>query len=283
MNFVDPALADFATGETLFAVLAAQQGEVYREVAFRRTFQFEFRGDSYFAKIHFGVGWKEVFKNLLQARLPIIGATNELLAIQRLDELCIDTMSVVGFSKSGRNPAHQRSCIVTKALIDTISIEDLFEAGPIELSVKYRLIKRVAQICRAMHEGGVNHRDLYVCHFHLDLTSMNTPEPRIHVIDLHRAQIRGVTPRRWLIKDIGGLLFSVLNEEVTIRDLFRFMRIYRGKSLRRTLREDAVFWQAVLRRAHRLYKKETGDSSPLIEALQTGQQGSFVRPNGRTV
>ena len=42
---------------------------------------------------------------------------------------------------------------------------------------------------------------------------------------------------------------------LTRRDLFRFMRLYRGCSLRETLKKDRTFWLAVEERALRLYGK----------------------------
>lgn len=60
---------------------------------------------------------------------------------------------------------------------------------------------------------------------------------------------------RWAIKDIAGMYFSAMEIGLTRRDLFRFMCLYTGESLRNTLREDAGFWQRVEQRAQRLYQK----------------------------
>ncbi|MST95429.1 MAG: hypothetical protein EXS33_09230 [Pedosphaera sp.] len=40
----------------------------------------------------------------------------------------------------------------------------------------------------------------------------------LFVIDLHRAQLRDRVPARWLVKDLGGLLFSALDCGLTRRD-----------------------------------------------------------------
>jgi heptose I phosphotransferase len=60
------------------------------------------------------------------------------------------------------------------------------------------------------------------------------------------------------VKDIGGLYFSAMDIGLTRRDIFRFMRIYAGKSLRQTLQEDKRFWNDVQCRAKNMYKKEFG-------------------------
>ena len=61
--FVCSELRSLTTIDALFEVMAHLDGEVYREVASRRTFRFEHDGKAYFAKVHFGVGWKEIIKN----------------------------------------------------------------------------------------------------------------------------------------------------------------------------------------------------------------------------
>lgn len=258
MNFVGDELKDLAQPETLFSVMAAMPGEVFRQVATRRTFRFSHAGRDYFAKVHFGVGWKEIFKNLVQMRLPVLGAANEFEAIRRLGELGIETMTPVAYVDEGGNPATRHSCIVTEALLNTLSLEDLVLQNRVDMGLRRRLLVRVAEIASRMHAGGLNHRDLYICHFHLDMASRDRPDPRVYIIDLHRAQLRRRTPRRWVIKDVGGLFFSAFDAGLTRTDLLRFIAIYSGKPVRQTLREDARFWRDVSRRAVRLYLQENG-------------------------
>lgn len=258
MNFVREELADLANPGNLFEVMSTMPGETYRQVASRRTFRFGHAGQDYFAKVHYGVGWKEILKNLVQFRLPVLGAANEYEAIVRLQDLDILTMKPVAYASEGGNPATRRSCIVTAALSETLSLEDMVLQGRVDTALRRRLVRLVAKIASRMHEGGVNHRDLYICHFHLDLRDLQDAAPRLHVIDLHRAQVRNRTPRRWVVKDVGGLFFSAFDAGLTRTDLLRFVAAYSGKPARRTLKEDAAFWRAVCRRAVRLYRAEQG-------------------------
>jgi heptose I phosphotransferase len=93
-----------------------------------------------------------------------------------------------------------------------------------------------------MHQGGVNHRDFYLCHFLLHLDPPPTPEHfRLSLIDLHRAQLRARTPRRWRDKDLAALYFSVLDIGLTKRDLLRFLAAYFARPLRLLLREEAPY------------------------------------------
>src|SRR5690606_40875569 len=59
------------------------------------------------------------------------------------------------------------------------------------------------QTC-ALPISGVNHRDCYICHFLLHTDKAVDPDDlRLSVIDLHRAQVRDATPRRWRDKDLA--------------------------------------------------------------------------------
>jgi len=120
--------------------------------------------------------------------------------------------------------------------------------------LKLALIRYVAGVSRTLHRNGVNHRDFYICHFLLKTDMM--PEILAPLIDLHRAQLRRETPRRWAVKDVAGLYFSAMRIGLTPRDRLRFIRIYSDGSLREPLRNDAGFWRAVERTAERLHDKE---------------------------
>jgi heptose I phosphotransferase len=232
------------------------EGEIFRSVKTRRTFRFELNGKSYFAKIHHGIGWGEIVKNLLQFKRPVLGARNEYEAIRRLEKLDVATMKVAAFGARGRNPAKIESFIITEELTNTVSLEDFcrdWKTMPQPFALKLALIRYVAEVSRKLHRNGVNHRDYYICHF---LLKQMLPVIQAHLIDLHRAQLRRETPRRWAVKDIAGLYFSAMDIGLTERDLCRFMKIYSGKTLREILPVDKGFWRAVDRVARRLYLKE---------------------------
>lgn len=246
-NELQPHLAE----ETLFAQIAAFEGEVFREVEQRRTLKTKIGEGFYFAKIHYGVGWAEIIKNLLQMRLPVLSARNEFEAIEALTLAGVPTMSTAAFVERGWNPAMLRSAIVTRALEDTISLEDFEPESPL---IKRTLLQEIALIARRMHQAGINHRDFYLCHFLMAVGSQQAPV--LHLIDLHRAQMRRSVPLRWQVKDLGGLLFSAFDKSLTKRDLLRFVRIYSDKPLRTALQEDAGLWADVIDRACRLYLQD---------------------------
>ncbi|MGJ8688586.1 MAG: lipopolysaccharide core heptose(I) kinase RfaP [Gammaproteobacteria bacterium] len=249
-------------GKDPFSEVNALEGEIFRDVAGRRTLRFEFEGNRYFAKIHQGVGWQEIFKNFLVGKMPILGAENEWCAVAKLRECDIDTMTTVGFGSRGWNPAKRESFILTEALEETVSLEDYcadWIQHPPSVQIKRQLIEQLATISRKMHGNGVCHRDYYICHFLLhDVEAFTNGEhttPKLSLIDLHRALNRRNLSQRWIVKDVAGLYFSALHIGLTQRDFLRFLRVYAGKPLRSALKEDGDFWQKVNHRALQMDKK----------------------------
>lgn len=256
MLFIDEPFRTLWSGHDPFVAVEALEGEVFRELEARRTLRTEVAGRSYFVKIHRGVGWTEILKNLLYLRLPVLGANNEWQAIKALDELGVETMHVVAFGQRGSNPATLQSFIVTEELAPTISLEDFcgdWPAVPPSLALKRALIRRVAEMVGRMHRGGVNHRDLYICHFLLHLDPAPTAgNLKLSMIDLHRAQVRQEIPRRWRDKDLSSLYFSALNIGLTRRDHLRFLCGYFNRKPREILKDEAELLAYLAREAERL-------------------------------
>jgi heptose I phosphotransferase len=56
---------------------------------------------------------KEIFKNLVQLRLPVLGAKNEWRAVQKLQQLDIPTLEIMAYGSQGCNPARLKSFLLT--------------------------------------------------------------------------------------------------------------------------------------------------------------------------
>ena len=253
-------------GQDAFAAVEALQGQVYRELEGRRTLRTEVDGCGYFVKIHRGIGWGEIVKNLLSAKLPVLGAGQEWRAIQRLTEAGVPTMTAVAYGERGANPATQHSFIVTEELAPTTDLEQLtlnWAQQPPEPRLKRALIAEVAKMVGGMHRAGVNHRDCYICHFLLHTDKPVTADDfRLSVIDLHRAQVRSAVPLRWRNKDLAALYFSALDIGLTRRDTLRFLRTYFQRPLRDILRDEARLLAWLEHKADKLYarKQRYGDA-----------------------
>lgn len=263
MLYLNEEFTRIFRGADPFDRLQSMDGKIYREVKGRKTLQFSLEGRSYFVKMHFGVGWREVFKNLLQLRMPILGAENEWRAIAKLEALDVATMKSVAYGSRGWNPVKRQSFIVTEDLSQTISLEDhCADWGKTKpkFQEKKQLIEKLAHISRTLHEGGVCHRDFYLCHFLLHLEQSPTgaavdEESKLSLIDLHRALIKKNLGKRWKLKDISGLYYSAMDTGLTQRDLLRFIKHYNGMDLRRCLTEKIDFWRAVEHRARSMYER----------------------------
>jgi len=246
-------------GKDPFVEVLKLDGEVFRALETRRTLRFEMMGKGYFLKYHHGTTLKEVLKNLISFRLPILGADREWLAIHRLKVLGVDTMTGVAFGQKGLNPLRQTSFIITEDLSPTVSLEDYCEnwpQNPPPVGEKRDIIQRVAEMVRDMHRGGVNHRDCYICHFLLHQPYQHGVTPlKISVIDLHRAQIRQTVPRRWRDKDLIGLYFSSLNIGLTSRDIYRFLKIYFTLPLRDILSQESALFSQAAEKAEKIRKR----------------------------
>ena len=260
--FLDTRWQQYWQGKDPFAEARALQGDVYRSKEGRRTLRFERDGRGYFLKLHEGVGWGEIAKNLLQLRAPVLGAANEYHACLRLKSLGIDTMTPVAFGQRGINPATQLSFLVTEELAGTISLEDYCrpwgEQKP-SLREKRTLVRKLATISKTLHENGINHRDYYLCHFlRADDGKPFASGDRLYLIDLHRVQMRARTPRRWLVKDIAGLFYSAFDLPLTRRDILCFLAQYR----RDWLHGQAGELREIAQRAVALYRKDFGREPP---------------------
>ena len=257
--FLDEPFRTLWAGQDPFQAAAQLQGKVLRELEGRRTLRTEIDGRGYYVKLHRGVGWGEIFKNLVTARLPVLGAEQEWLALRRLTELGVDTMKAVAFGRRGDNPARLESFIVTEELAPTISLEDYCRAWPTHPpspALKRALIARVAEMAQRMHAGGVNHRDCYICHFLLHTAPTPSPDAlHLSLIDLHRAQVRSRTPRRWRDKDLAALHFSSLEIGLTVRDRLRFLRACFDRPLREVLQEEAPLLAYLGREGDRLMER----------------------------
>lgn len=276
MIYVRDDLKPLFAAEKSVADFLKIDGEVFKQFPHRRTLKFERGGTEFFIKSHWNFGWREIIRKLLSLHVPVVSAKTEWRAIQALENIGLDTMKIAAYGEEGASPAARKSFLVTHALLGTESLEKWAPKfmerrnTPQKIHFKHALIRKVADIARGLHTNGLNHRDLYLCHFLLDITTAPIPTPqdlKLYLIDLHRMQIRARTPQRWMVKDVAGVLFSSMDLNLTSRDFFRFMKVYCGKPLGTTLTQDRQFWSRVLVRAVKLYRKQHGREPKLPRGI----------------
>lgn len=233
-----------------FDALMQLQGKAFRDVKGRKTIQVQLAGKSYFLKQHFGVGWREIVKNLLSFKKPILGAMTEVHAIEKLGELGIATTPLVAYGQRGSNPANLQSFVLTQDLGDITSLEDLcsdWKLSPPESKFKKALIIEIAKLAARLHAAGLCHRDFYLCHLVMKKSELAEGNINLILIDLHRMLTDQPVGGRAAMKDIAGLYFSAIDCGFNDSDWALFRQYY--------LPHNEVFWNQVLERANKLYKK----------------------------
>ena len=256
--YLAPELAQRLGGEDLLRWAAAAEGEVFRKVKGRATLRVQIGGKPYFLKRHLGVGWLEILKNWMVGKRPVLGAENEYRACRHLAARNLPAPRVAAFATEGGNPARRRSFVLCEELSGHDSLEAVaaqWVHQPPSPLARRRLILAVARFVRRLHEAGVAHRDLYICHLMLDRQQWAQGEARLAVLDLHRARLQPKLSAYWRKRDLAALLFSTLDLDLPALSRLRFLRAYTGRPLREAFAEQPRFWRAVARRAQALHAK----------------------------
>lgn len=257
-------------GKDPFDELMHSSGEVYRKQPLRQTELVYIENNPYFIKKHFGITLKECLKNIFSGRKPIIGAKTEWEAIQALNQLGIKSTPLVGYGSKGYIPFRQQSFVLTDALQDIESLEDICKNWPVSppsFSFKWKLIDEVARITRILHEAGWYHRDLYLCHF-----LWQADKNQMYLIDLHRCQQHHRFARRWQVKDLAALLFSSMKIGLTRQDCLRFLSVYTQMPVKQAVLQHRPLIDEVLKKAKQLYQKAYQEPVPQIWMRDKSQQ-----------
>jgi heptose I phosphotransferase len=97
--------------------------------------------------------------------------------------------------------------------------------------LKRELAREAASLTAGLHRAHAFHKDLYLCHFFLDMERLDQPGERLALIDLHRLGEHRLWPGRWRWKDLGQLLYSCQGVAgIGPRDASRFWVHYRRQA-----------------------------------------------------
>ncbi len=232
-----------------FAWAMSLDGESVRKVERRHTFRLTIGEGEFFVKQHQGVMWKECLTDLLRLARPILGADNEfrMTRLVRAAGLLAPEPAGVGYATTLRS---RQSFLITRALSRTLTLNEIAHdwwQAPPALPLRREIVRRLAESTAALHALGVNHRDLYINHFRVPTDSLAQGAPELYLMDLHRAQHRASVPKRWLVKDLGSLLFSCLDKPLRKSDVALFLKHYHNSA--RLNAEQLSIWRAAAKRA----------------------------------
>ena len=112
-------------GQDPLAAAFALTGDVLRQMPGRRTLRVLIAGRTFVAKLHSGVGYREIAKNLLMGRAAVVGAENEYMALQRLHSVGVPSMQIAAFGSTDSAAAHRRSFILLDYIEHAQTLEDV--------------------------------------------------------------------------------------------------------------------------------------------------------------
>lgn len=131
-------------------------------------------------------------------------AAEEARGIRALRDAGIATVPLVAL---GQLP-DGRSFVITEDLAGFRPADKLIAEGVMRFD---SLLEPTAELAARLHNNGLHHRDLYLCHFFVRPGGRGMPE-ELRLIDAARVRRlpRLLMRRRWLVKDLAQFWYSTL-------------------------------------------------------------------------
>ena len=266
--WVDPEFRELLerAGWSCFSVvMAAVDGQCHRALPDRENWCFELFDESghgcrFYLKKHRARGLQSWFRARLRLPPSSTPARIEMENVARLHDAGIESVRVVAVGEHFSADGTSESFLLTEELTGFLELpaflHSRFAARPAVVAGGRnrdldRLILGIAEVTQKFHRAGYNHRDLYGGHFFV-----REPRPgafEIRLIDLQRVQQRRFFRRRWVIKDIAQLAWSLPAAYIGCRDRMAFMRHYLGVSKLRP--RDKRLVREILARHERMQRK----------------------------
>jgi heptose I phosphotransferase len=209
-----------------FSTLFNVEGKIIRSGTNRETLEFLFKNKRYFIKRFSNGSFFQNFLNKLGVVKDISDARNEYNAYHFLKEIRVETPNLVCYGNE-KKLFSNRSFVISEKIENFEQLDFFFsKAKYLKYQKNYQdqIYKKIVQIINKLHQNGIVHHDLYLCHFLLDLDSLkNKKNIKIYLIDFHRLQKNKRISSRRQIKELGDLIFSIKyfgNEEIFQKILF---------------------------------------------------------------
>ena len=188
---------------------------------------------------------KPSFKDRIKCALSfkpvfLTGAMHEWDAINRFHQLGLKTMTPIAAGSLG-----SKTCNMTLGITDYVRASDLFKCElQNDPKRQRRIIIKIADLLGRMHAAGLAHQDFYLVH----LFVKPKENDEIYLIDLQRTLMQKKLSKRWKIKDLAQIHFS-MGPRVTKEGIKLFREHYTGRSP-----TDSTLWSAVETKAKRIQK-----------------------------
>lgn len=127
------------------------------------------------------------------------GIQAEVEAIKLLESAGIPSVPVVGHGMLHDG----RGFLISDDLVGFEDSEKLVEKG-FDFE---RLLEPTAQLAAKLHDAGLHHRDLYLCHFYAKVSDTDI---ELRLMDAGRVRkLPWLTKRRWIVKDLAQFVYSI--------------------------------------------------------------------------
>jgi hypothetical protein len=164
-----------------------------------------------------------------QARSTSLGVEStagaEWAWMHRLAQLAIPGPQAVAFGAEFNGRREARSVVVS-ASVPGQSLEKWAECQPEFKRRLHEIVHGTADLVRRFHANGLIHRDLYLSHIFFNPAQRGPGA--LTLIDLQRVFCPKWARRRWLVKDLASLNYSVGPELCTRADRLRWFCAYLG-------------------------------------------------------
>lgn len=162
---------------------------------------------------------RDLVKDWIRLRRPLVGARPEWEALQQFHEAGLPTMEPILLGERGGS-----SLLMTRALDGCEKLSDprfgLSQPG-VSSPERERLLAELPVLTRSMHRSGLHHQDYYLGHLF-----RRRDDGRLFIIDLGRARRLVPLSRHWIVKDLAQLRFSAGG--VTDDEWGEFLTAYLG-------------------------------------------------------
>ena len=208
---------------------------------------------SVYLKRHYRLPWTDRLKALLNPAGAYTPGAAEFRHLARAERLGIEVPEVVAAGETIGPWGRLHSFLMVAELTGKTALNEILpeiqeQLGATEFeALKRNLVKEMAEITARLHAARVFHKDLYLCHFFLDPSRLNSTDRKLTLIDLHRLGEHRWFAERWRAKDLGQLLYSTKEVAgICRRDALRFwvhyQRLLKLKSPRTRLK--MAVWKA---------------------------------------
>ena len=157
-----------------------------------------------------------------------------------LEDRQIPTATLVGWGRISDG----RSFVIFEDLAGYMPADKLIESGVPFDSV----LQPTANLAARLHQAGLHHRDLYLCHF---MAKVDPAGADLKLIDTARVrQLPGfLTRRRWIIKDLAQFWYSTLKLPISDAQRDAWLQRYAGQ---RGLPTGATLRPSIIRKSNQI-------------------------------